>query len=68
VVLRPPLAALSLIDLTTVGFDLGAMARSAADLLIERIADPGRPARKVVHPTLLVPRGTHGRPPENPDI
>ena len=58
-----PLAGLSLIDLTTVGCDLGAMARSAADLLIERIADPGRPARKIVHPTRLVLRGTHGRPP-----
>ena len=58
-----PLAGLSLIDLTTVGSDLGAMARSAADLLIERIADPGRPARKIVHPTRLVLRGTHARPP-----
>jgi LacI family transcriptional regulator, galactose operon repressor len=61
-----PLAALSLIDLTTVGCDLGAMGRSAADLLIDRIADPGRPARKVVHPTRLVLRGTHGRPPLRP--
>jgi LacI family transcriptional regulator len=58
-----PLAGLSLIDLTTVGCDLGAMARSAADLLIERIADPGRPARKIVLPTRLVLRGTHPRPP-----
>jgi len=57
-----PLAALSMIDLTTVGCDLDAMGQSAADLLIDRIADPGRPARKVVHPTSLVLRGTHGRP------
>ena len=57
-----------MIDLTTVGCDLGAMGRSAADLLIERIADPGRPARKVVHPTRLVLRGTHGRPSEDADF
>src|SRR6202046_5079433 len=61
-----PLAGLSLIDLTTVGCDLSAMARSAADLLIERIADPGRPARKIVHPPRLVLRGTHGPPPGPP--
>jgi len=49
-----PLSRLNLINLTTVGCDLTAMARSAADLLIDRIADPGRPPRKLIHPTRLV--------------
>lgn len=48
--------------LTTVKSDLEAMARVAVTLLMERVADPERPARRVVLPPRLVLRATHGPP------
>jgi LacI family transcriptional regulator len=48
--------------LTTVRQDLARMARAAVDLLVARIADPDRPASRVVVPATLVLRSTHGPP------
>lgn len=49
--------------LTTVRQDLRAMARLTAELLLDRIADPQRPARRRTVPTAIVHRGSHGPPP-----
>lgn len=50
------------VRLTTLRQDLPRMARESAALLGGRIADPGRPARRVVVPTVLIERATHGPP------
>lgn len=44
--------------LTTVRQDIRRMGEVAIDLLLDRIADPGREARRVVVPAELVPRST----------
>lgn len=49
--------------LTTVRQDMELMARTAATLLVARIAEPSRAAERVVLPAELVLRGTHGAPP-----
>ncbi len=49
--------------LTTVRQDIELMARTAATLLVQRIAEPQRPPERVVLPAELVLRGTHGAPP-----
>lgn len=56
------MAAWPLIDLTTVRQDLDQMARTAAGLLMDRIAFPDRPPERVCLPVQLVQRGTHGPP------
>lgn len=57
------MAGWDLIGLTTVRQDMERMARTAATLLVERIADPERPHERVCVPAELVARGTHGPPP-----
>ena len=49
-VLSPPV--------TVVAYDLPALGRRAADILFDRIAGDARPARRVVMPTWLIPRGS----------
>lgn len=58
------MAGWDLIGLTTVRQDMERMARTAAALLVERIADPARPHERVCVPVQLVARGTHGPPPD----
>jgi LacI family transcriptional regulator, galactose operon repressor len=58
-----PLSALTTVGLTTVSVDLAQMGRTAVDLLLTRIANPGLPARREIHPTRLTQRGTHAPPP-----
>lgn len=58
-----PLSALATVGLTTVSVDLAQMGRAAVDLLLTRIASPGLPARREIHPTQLTPRATHAPPP-----
>ena len=48
-------------DLTTVRVDFEAMARRAAELLLDRIAEPGRPPVHERFPVALVERSTHRR-------
>jgi len=56
-----PPARWPLLQLTTVAFDLDAMARRAASLLVERIErGPGGPYRHEQFPSRLVERGTLG--------
>jgi LacI family transcriptional regulator len=57
-----PMASWRVFSLTTIRVDLRVMAQRAAALLAERIADPGRPACRVVLPVELVPRGSHAAP------
>jgi LacI family transcriptional regulator len=57
------LSAWPLIDLTTVRVDFATMARSAATLLVDRIAQPGGTSRHEVIPTTLLQRSTHGPAP-----
>lgn len=56
------MAAWEVFRLTTVRQDLDRMARTAATLLVQRIAEPARPPQRVVLPAELVRRGTHGLP------
>lgn len=49
-----------LIELTTLRQDLPRMAAEAVALLNRRLADPDRPPERVVLPTELIERGTHG--------
>jgi LacI family transcriptional regulator len=49
-------------DLTTVRCDLDNLAAVAADLLLKRIADPGRVHSQVVQRPKLVLRGSHAAP------
>jgi LacI family transcriptional regulator len=53
-----PAARWPLLQLTTVAFDLDAMARRAASLLVERIEEPERPYRHERFPSRLVERAT----------
>ena len=58
-----PAARWSLLQLTTVAFDLDAMARRAASLLVDRIEDdPAAPYRHESFPSRLVERATLGPP------
>ena len=54
---------LASLDLTTVAQPLADMGRAAADLLMDRIAEPGRPSVHREVDTRLVARGTSGRAP-----
>lgn len=56
------MAAWDLFALTTVRQDLATMADAAVRLLVDRMADPARPARRVTVPTALVHRRTHAPP------
>lgn len=55
-----PSASWPIIRLTTIAYDLDAMVRQAADLLIERIEDPERPAKECAFESQLVMRDTLG--------
>ena len=55
-----PAAAWELIGLTTGDVDLTSMAAQAAELLLSRIADPGRAMHRRMISTRLIPRSTHG--------
>ena len=57
------MAGWELIRLTTVRQNMEHMARTAAGLLMERIADPERPPERVCVPAELIARDTHGPPP-----
>ncbi len=48
--------------LTTVRQGIRRMGRTAVDLLLARLADPDRPAQRIVLPAELVPRATLGPP------
>jgi len=48
-------------DLTSVRIDFVGMARRAADLLLARLADPGRPVVHEEFPVELISRSTHRR-------
>lgn len=56
------MASWELIDLTTVRCDVTSMAQTAADLMVDRIADPAAPFREVTLDPLMVARGSHHRP------
>lgn len=56
------LAALSQPPVTVVDWDYMAMGRTAARLLLERIAEPGLPPRQRVFATRLIKRGTCASP------
>jgi LacI family transcriptional regulator len=58
-----PAARWPLLQLTTVAFDLDAMARRAASLLVDRIEGPDAPFRHERFPSRLVERGTLGAVP-----
>jgi LacI family transcriptional regulator len=58
-----PAARWPLLQLTTVAFELDAMARCAAGLLVDRIEEPDAPFRHERFPSRLVERGTLGPPP-----
>ncbi|MGQ9368326.1 LacI family DNA-binding transcriptional regulator [Azospirillum sp. ST 5-10] len=60
------LAGFRAINLTTVHLQKRAMGAAAADLLIERIREPGLPPREQIFPTRLVVRGTTA-PPTKPE-
>ena len=53
-----PSASWPIIRLTTISYDLDAMVRRAADLLIERIESPGRPVEESAFQSRLVMRDT----------
>jgi LacI family transcriptional regulator len=55
-----PSASWPIIRLTTIAYDLDAMVRQAADLLIERIEGPERPVKECVFKSRLVMRDTLG--------
>jgi len=55
-----PTASWPIIELTTISYDLNAMARKAAELLIERIEKPGRDIEEASFPSRLVQRQTLG--------
>lgn len=56
------MASWELVDLTTVHYDVTAMAQTAADLMVDRIADPRAPFREVTLEPRIVTRGSHHRP------
>jgi LacI family transcriptional regulator len=53
-------------SLTTVRCNLPRMARSAAEMLLSRLAEPGQPPRRLVLPTEVVLRGSHSAPSAQP--
>jgi len=53
-----PAASWPIIELATIAFDIGSMAREAADLVIWRIDHPGAPVRHVEFDTSFIPRRT----------
>lgn len=55
-----PTASWPIVRLTTIAYDLDAMVRRAADLLIQRIEDPQRPLEESSFPSRLVLRDTLG--------
>lgn len=55
--------AADLLGVTAVRHDPREMGRRAADLALDRLARPDRPARTVRLPTRLIPRGSGERPP-----
>jgi len=57
------LGAWEVFRLTTVRQDLAAMSEAAVRLLLERVAEPARPAQRVTVPVRLVLRGSHAAPP-----
>lgn len=57
-----PTSAWALVQLSTVAYDLDAVAREAARLVVARVADPAAEFRHVVHPTRYVARATIGAP------
>lgn len=58
-----PVASWPIVQLTTVAFDLDAMARAAASLLVERLeSDPDRPFQVKAFPSRLVQRETLAPP------
>jgi LacI family transcriptional regulator len=57
------MAAWEVFELTTVRQDIARMVQSVADMVLERVAAPGRPPEQVVLPPTLVERATHGPPP-----
>ncbi len=59
-----PTSGWALVRLSTVAYDLDAMSREAARLIVRRVeGGPDEPLRKVVFDTRWVPRATVGRPP-----
>lgn len=48
--------------ITAVAQDVVALGETAVELLLERLAEPGAPARKVLLPAQVVPRGSTGPP------
>jgi LacI family transcriptional regulator len=56
------MAAWEVFGLTTVRQDIERMASTAATLVVQRIAAPGRVPERVVLPAEMVLRGTHGPP------
>lgn len=56
-----PSAAWPIIRLTTISYDLAAMVRRAADLLVNRIESPNRTIEESAFPSRLVMRDTLGR-------
>jgi LacI family transcriptional regulator len=53
-------------NLTTVHCDLARLVADAADLLLKRIADPGRPHNRIVQQPELILRGSHAPPAAGP--
>jgi LacI family transcriptional regulator len=59
-----PTSGWALVRLSTVGYDLDAMSREAARLIVGRVeGGPDEPVRRVAFDTWWVPRGTVGAPP-----
>ncbi|MBN9099770.1 MULTISPECIES: LacI family DNA-binding transcriptional regulator [unclassified Pseudonocardia] len=57
-----PTSGWALVRLSTVAYDLDAVAREAARLVVARLEEPGSEFRHVVHPTRYVARATIGPP------
>ena len=58
-----PTSGWALVRLSTVAYDLDAMSREAARLIVRRVVGPEEPVRKVAFDTRWVPRATVGPPP-----
>lgn len=57
-----PMAAWPVFNLTTLRTDLGVLTRDAAELLVQRMLDPGLAPRQIMLAPELVRRGTHAPP------
>jgi LacI family transcriptional regulator len=57
-----PMSGWALVQLSTVAYDLDAVARDAARLVVARLAEPDAEFRHTVHPTRYVARATIGDP------